>query len=149
MYYAWIIDHSNQNPLNLATCVSFKFLKEVPVSAFSPGMSYRWLFIVLVREEELFQRFLLGLFHYNNSYSTGQETNKRSSNSEEHLSQLYSEKPGSAQHGGLWSQQVRCEVDLSKDCIYYLTSHIPSLLGLLWQHIRAARGIVIRGIHQS
>lgn len=76
MYYDYVIDCPNQDPLNPATCVAFKFLKEVPVSAIL-SRNELWVVIYYLGEGRETQRLLLGLFHYNNSFYTGQETNKR------------------------------------------------------------------------
>lgn len=118
--------------------------------AFSPGMSYRLLFITLVREEELFQRLLLGLFHYNNSYYTGQEINKRVLPTAKSISSNYILK-----NQGVHSRWV-CKANSSDvrwtwEKIAFITwpSYTPSLLGLPWPHIRAAQGIIIPSIHQS
>ena len=69
--------HPNQNPLNPATCVSFKFLKVVLVSGVLSRNEDRFLFTASVREEELLHRLFPGLFCYNNSYCTAQGSDKR------------------------------------------------------------------------
>ena len=118
--------HPNQNPLNPATCVSFKFLKVVLVSGVLSRNEDRFLVTVSVREGELLHRLFLASSVTITLTVQLKGLTKGCCRCLSASIPITHPKPGSVQWVALRSQQSPWGMDLNKDPIGCLPLSFPN-----------------------